>query len=89
MTYWILSQVPAGGCSGKRLKELIDLSQIRLLEVRKERWRLRMEERLDRKAEAVLAELDGEKTYLSEVLAVLLASSWRARKRVMQVMDLF
>ena len=48
-----------------------------------------MEERLDRKAEAVLAELDGEKTYLSEVLAVLLASSWRARKRVMQVMDLF
>ena len=55
----------------------------------KERWRLRMEERLDRKAEAVLAELDGEKTYLSEVLAVLLASSWRARKRVMQVMDLF
>ena len=55
----------------------------------KERWRLRMEERLDRKAEAVLAELDGGKTYLSEVLAVLLASSWRARKRVMQVMGLF
>ena len=55
----------------------------------KERWRLRMEERLDRKAEAVLAELDGEETYLLEVLAVLLASSWMTRKRMMRVMDLF
>ena len=47
-----------------------------------------MEERLDRKAEAVLAELDGEETYLSEALAVLLASSSTTRKRMTQVIDL-
>ena len=70
------------------------LSDIRLLEVREERWRHRMEERLDRKAEvtdraeAVLVELDEGETYLLEALAVLLASSLTTRKRMTRVIDL-
>ena len=40
--------------------------------------------RLDRTAVAV-----DEGAYLSEALAMLLASSWKARRRVVQVMDLF
>ena len=41
--------------------------------------------RLDRTAVAV----DEEEAYLLEALARLLASSWKARRRVVQVMDLF
>ena len=41
--------------------------------------------RLDRTAVAV----DEEEAYLLEALAMLLANSWKARRRVVQVMDLF
>ena len=41
--------------------------------------------RLDRRAVVV----DEEEAYLLEALATLMASSWKARRRVVQVMDLF
>ena len=41
--------------------------------------------RLNRRAVVV----DEEEAYLLEALAMLLASSWKARKRGMRVMDLF
>ena len=58
---------------------------------RQERWRLRMERRLDREAEVVdkpedvLEELVEEGAYLLEALAMLRASSLKARMRVEQV----
>ena len=85
----ILRKTPSGfqlGAAPGRT-DLPELKFVRVIceDLLQERWRLMTRRRLNRRAVVV----DAEEAYLLEALARLLASSWKARRRVVRVMDLF